>query len=517
MIDVSIKKRRKASYKIWCGLLLTVCLICPYTLIAQNSVLAEPQRESSETGASCQSLEVIKSVVRYAIDFSYLQTVSPNSIAWIYQPGADINQPVMFSTDSRYYQRRSFIDRLSTNGSIYMTGETQPNFSGVCITLYGKNCLDCSMFGSLSYYRENSYYEQNPTFYLLTPEGDYQLDIFAGIRTKQADETTWKVSGTSPEALWLTDLPRILEQSFIEPNPDLLPSKGDDWAVLATDSYETQGSRYVLYARKRPIVYQTQKTLILNQLDMDLRATSNGYATVPNVGRWMLYAQNDELWKKLVFESENCNRKRRFGDGGCGPTAVAMAIVNLVEKEELCKLADYASSSFGYRFCVCSVNEYWCSGKHLTYRLTTPDEYLRYFPLAVASFATGNNIWGVKGRINGFGTSMQYLEKICGVYDISVVQTSRLSEALTFLQSEHNIAIACTGGYGNPFTKSSHFLVLAGVDEQYLYVLDPLRRTNYDQLDPNQYLEIIVPGLVRVKLENAPRCNLAPIYLLHKN
>ena len=116
-----------------------------------------------------------------------------------------------------------------------------------------------------------------------------------------------------------------------------------------------------------------------------------------DVYKRQLYAQNDPLWKKLVFEIQTSSRRRPFGDGGCGPTAVAMAIANLVEKEELCKLSAFASSPLGFRFCSCSVNDYWCAGKHLTYQLTTPDEYLRYFPLAIANFATGNNIWGVQG------------------------------------------------------------------------------------------------------------------------
>jgi hypothetical protein len=311
-------------------------------------------------------------------------------------------------------------------------------------------------------------------------------------------------------------LPGILERSFIQPNADMLPVEGDAWAILTTESYEQQGNRYVIYARKRPIQYATAQVAYVNKLAMDSRATLNGYATVENVGTWMLYAQNDPIWDRLVFETQTSNRRRTFGDGGCGPTAVAMAIVNLVDKDELPKIAEYASSPYGYRFCKCSVNDYWCSGKHLTYQLTTPDEYLRYFPLAVASFATGNNIWGVLGRADRFGSSMRYLENICSIYDISVTQTYQLEEALAFLQTDKTIAIACTSGYGSPFTKTSHFLVLAGVDDEYLYVLDPLRRDTYENLDRKDYLEIIKPGLVRIRLENAAHCNLGPIYMLQK-
>jgi len=273
----------------------------------------------------------------------------------------------------------------------------------------------------------------------------------------------------------------------------------------------------VLYTRKRPIAYATEKVAYVTKLEMDSRPTQNGYATIPGIGTFMLYAQNDSIWDDLTFEVQTSNRRRTFGDGGCGPTAAAMAIVNLVKKEELTKLTEYASSPFGFRFCSCSVNDYWCSGKHLTYQINTPEEYLRYFPLAVASFSTGNNIWDIQGRSARFGSNMRYLDDLCKIFDISVTKTYRMSEALALLHNPHTIAVACTSGYGNPFTKTSHFLVLAGVDNNYLYVLDPLRRDNYQTWDRNGYLEVITPGLVRVKKENVIRCNIRPIYILHKD
>ena len=95
------------------------------------------------------------------------------------------------------------------------------------------------------------------------------------------------------------------------------------------------------------------------------------------------------------------------------------------------------------------------------------------------------------------------------------LQSVTLKEVvITALEREDTIAVACTGGYGSPFTNTSHFLVLAGVDDEYLYILDPLRRDDYGDLDRNGYLEVIRPGLVRVKLENASHCNLRPIYLM---
>lgn len=503
MIYEPVKRPGNIQYCAW-GLLLFLLLSLPTAVFAKSEEAESSPREPANN-------------IRYAVDFAYLREVVPNSIAWLYQPNTTINQPLMFSEDARYYLRRRFNDQVSSDGSIFMTGEEPPDFSAPVITIYGKNCMDSSMFGSLSEYRDAGYYQEHPTLYLLTPDGDYQLDIFAGVRTKLADTETWRVSQSSTGALFSNDLPRILENSFIQPDTSLLPTPNDAWAVLATDAVEKEGSRYVLYARKRPISYTAEQVVYVNQLEMDSRPTLNGRVSVENVGDWMLYAQNDPLWNKLTFETQNSSKRRPFGDGGCGPTAVAMAIVNLVGKEELPKLGAYASSPLGFRFCSCSVNDYWCSGKHLTYQLTTADEYLRYLPLVIANFATGNNIWGVQGRYaDGFGTNMRYLENLCGIFDISFTQTTLTEEVLASLQNENTIAIACTTGYGSPFTSTSHFVVLAGVDSDYLYVLDPLRRETYQTWDMKGYLEIAAPGLIRIRLENAAKCNLSPIYLLQR-
>ena len=505
MIDGPIKKHGDLLCRVG-GLLLFVLWL---------SFLPACIGKGEEANANGAPLQIIKTDVQYAVDFPYTRTILPKSGAWLYQPEMKINQPVMLSDDPAYYLRRQFDGRLNPNGAIFMMERELNSFFDPVITLYGRNCTDLTMFGSLSEYRKDEYYQANPSFFLMTPQGDFQLDVFAGVQTRVEDTTTWRIANSS--AWWAGELPQILEKSFIKPNPSLLPVEGDSLAVLATDSLPTQGrARFVIYARKRPIEYAGAKVAYVNQMALDLRDTLNGYMAVENVGEWMHYAQNDPVWKDLIFESKVSRRRRSFGDGGCGPTAVAMAIVNMVEKEELETIRAFAEAPFGYRFCVDSVNENWCSHRHLPYQLTTPEEYLRYFPLVVASIATGNNTWGIRGRGVGFGSSMRYLEKLCGVFGISVTKTNQMRDTIAFLQQGKTIALACTAGGGSPFTSTSHFIVLAGADDEYLYVLDPLRRARYDAWDKNNYLEVVKPGLVRIKHQNATECNIAPIWLLER-
>ena len=37
------------------------------------------------------------------------------------------------------------------------------------------------MFSSLAKYKEQSYYDEHPVLYFLTPDGDYKIELYAGI------------------------------------------------------------------------------------------------------------------------------------------------------------------------------------------------------------------------------------------------------------------------------------------------------------------------------------------------
>ena len=65
-----------------------------------------------------------------------------------------------------------------------------------------------------------------------------------------------------------------------------------------------------------------------------------------------------------------------------------------------------------------------------------------------------------------------------------------------------------------PFTNSSHFVVLAWADEEYLYILDPLRRDDYRATDKYGVLEVLSPGVVRVSLRRALGYTFSPLYLI---
>lgn len=450
--------------------------------------------------------------VQYTLDFDYMRHFASNAAGWLYQPGTTIDSPILYTSEGYFYLTHGFDSRYSRTGAVYVLSEEMPDFSDPIVILRGRNNMDDSLFGSLSLYQKPEYYQKHPTLYLISPEGSYQLDIFAGVKLKHRDHETWVI--TPDEDRMADRLPGILEASFLTPDAALLPNAEDDWAILTTEDAKSEGSRFILYARKRLLPPSDAPVVYMNQQGMDARKSVSGYATAEGVATWMVYGQNDPLWDRMVFEVANSSRRRPFGDGGCGPTSVAIAIANLVPAEKLPKIGQYASSELGYVFCPCCIGTNWCDVRHLPYQLKTPEEYLRYFPLAVADFAMGNNVFGVQGRHDSYGTNMTYLEAICSVYGLSFRTVRSFEEAMPFLRRKDTMAVCSVSGTYSPFTNNSHFLVLAHVDDEYVYVLDPLRRESYAEMDIYGVVELISPGLVRVKLENASRCHFSGISLL---
>lgn len=453
---------------------------------------------------------------RYFVDFDYLKQLAPDTVGWLYQPTGLFNAPVVYSDNSKYYKKYRYDKVYDALGSLFFTGDTAPDFTEPVLVMRGNNLVGDFLFGSFHLYRrEPDYYQQNPCLYLLTPNGDYQLDIFAGIRTNQRDSNSWMVSGSSAELL--DALPAILERSFLTPLPENLPDENDKWIILSAEGQSQESTRYVMYTRCRPLSYTGSETpLELTQLELDARETLNGMYKVDGVGEWMVYGQNDPSWDRLIFETETSTRRRPFGDGGCGPTSIALAIANLLKPEELLKINDYAPVSYGYTLCTCSVTRAFCHEYHVPQRIDTPEEMLRYFPLVIGSFATGFNTLEVQGRYDRFGTSMDYIHTLCEtVYGLQVEKITDKERALEFLEKGMGMVVTCTVR-GSPFTGSSHYITLAGADDTYLYILDPLRRDTYEELDPYEWVEIITPGLVRMKKSDALNITMSPLYLISR-
>lgn len=211
------------------------------------------------------------------------------------------------------------------------------------------------------------------------------------------------------------------------------------------------------------------------------------------------YAQNDALWTDLVYERLNSSKRRPFRDSGCSPSSLAMAIARLVPEEELIKISEYCK--YPYSLCECSINEKACRRHSGRYYLTTERDYVRFLPLVLADFATGNNTWGVCSRSDNSGTGTGYIGKVCQVYGLEYCFSTNYQDAIDAVNTEGCAVFALASG-GGCFTNEGHYIYFAHADEEKLYVLDPLARSTYEHCNRGSYLDILQPGLVTIYHES---------------
>lgn len=451
---------------------------------------------------------------RYSVDFDYLSRINDDIVGWLMEEGTDINYPIVRGDDNLYYLTHMIDGTKNQNGTLFMDCGNSAAFIDEGSYVYGHNSKNGGMFALLSNYVEQEYYDEHSQMFLMSPFADYQIDIFAGIQTTVEDETSWRIKLFTESESFDDYIDGICKQSMFTASKDLRPMWGDKLLVLVTCTNIEHGARYVIYGRMRPIVYESTESVELTKRELDSIESISGYKQVGPLGKMMVYAQNDPIWNDMRYETRKYNKRRPFGDGGCGPTAVAMAIANLVAPEKLPLLIGFADYDLGYTFCQCSVNRYYCNHLHSQYHLKTAEEFLRYMPVAVANYASGNNMWGVTSRGDNRGTSMRFLESMCLIYRIRLSATYDLEEALDKLRQGDSIVIVSTSR--GPYTKLGHYLVMAGVDDEYMYVLDPFSRDSYAGNYRSDLIEILEPGVTRVKLEDAEQCLFSTLYILEK-
>lgn len=264
-------------------------------------------------------------------------------------------------------------------------------------------------------------------------------------------------------------------------------------------------------------MYASDATSVsVTKQQMDAAEGVSRMINVPGRGEMQYYAQNDPVWKNLVYEAKGAQKRRKFGDGGCVPTSMAIVLANLIPEEKYWYLSYYSGLDTGLTFCNESVNQYYCNHLHAQYRLEQPWEYRRYLPVAIASFATGNNTWKSVYRMKS-GTNSSFYGRIGQIYGMNITIATRGPDKDLILDKLASGAIAVvTVGSGNIYTGGGHYMVAVAADEEYLYIMDPYYKEDYSKTDRHHLIEIVEPGLIRIHLSDWDRSDLSKFYIFEK-
>lgn len=184
-----------------------------------------------------------------SLDFSILEKINPDVVAWITAEDTEIDYPVVLGTDNDYYLRHLFTGERNKLGAIFMDYRNHGDFSDKNTILYGHNMKDGSMFSSLTKYKDQSYYDSFPTMVLYTPIGDFKIELFAGIIVNGDYESIQIDIKDDQDFQNYIDLLKKAS-SF---KSDTVLNADDRIITLCTCSHEFNNARYALFGKLMPI------------------------------------------------------------------------------------------------------------------------------------------------------------------------------------------------------------------------------------------------------------------------
>lgn len=182
------------------------------------------------------------------VDFDALLAINPDVVAWIYIEGTNINYPVVQGQDNSYYLNRLLDGTYNGAGTIFLDYRNKSDLSDRNSVLYGHHMQNGTMLHQITKYKEQSFYDEHPVCLVMTPNGNYKLEFFAGY-VIDMNSQAWKMEFASDEEYtqWLDDA--ISRSTFTS---TVQPTAQDRVVTFSTCTYEYNDARFVLVGVLKP-------------------------------------------------------------------------------------------------------------------------------------------------------------------------------------------------------------------------------------------------------------------------
>ena len=122
------------------------------------------------------------------IDFQALQAINPDVCAWITIDNTNIDHPLVQGSDNREYLNRDIYGEYAVSGSIFLDTRCSRRLDDNYSLIYGHNIQGKEMFGELSKFKDEDFFEAVRGGKLYTPEATYNLRIIAYMNRGADDE-----------------------------------------------------------------------------------------------------------------------------------------------------------------------------------------------------------------------------------------------------------------------------------------------------------------------------------------
>lgn len=207
--------------------------------------LPEPEEETGNEEPAPVYVDPYADLLRN-MDFSALREINSDVLGWLLVPGTNISYPLLQGRDNDQYLRHTWKKNYSVVGSIFLESSNSRDLSDFNTIVYGHRMRNGTMFGSLKYYKNLSYWKSHPCVYITDDSGSHKYNIFAAYEVSTSG-LTYRLSFSGAQAKQeFIDFCR--SQSVIDTG--LVPTVNDQILTLSTCTGQGHATRWVVQAYK---------------------------------------------------------------------------------------------------------------------------------------------------------------------------------------------------------------------------------------------------------------------------
>ncbi len=180
----------------------------------------------------------------------------PDMAAWLHIPDTNVNYPVMWTPgDETYYLYKHYDGTDNQNGSLLLDTDSSLDPLTTNLIIHGHNMRSGAMFGNLTDYESQSYYEQHKEMLLYTPDLERTYEVLAVFRSQvfKKKDTVFKFykffqADTEEEFNDFYD--NIKKLSIYDTG--VTAEFGDHFITLSTCVSHVENGRFVVVAKEIP-------------------------------------------------------------------------------------------------------------------------------------------------------------------------------------------------------------------------------------------------------------------------
>ena len=184
--------------------LLAAALILYSGYVLYDSFYVQEQAFSSSWDVLQYKPEIITDGKTPLFGQSQLAAINKDYRAWLTMYETSIDYPVLQGENDLFYASHDVYGEVSLTGSIYLAAGNTADFSDSFNLIYGHHMDNGAMFGALDEYLKADYRSSHREGVLVTPEGVWDLYVFAVIETDAYEDAIYNV-GPSRTAQQIRD------------------------------------------------------------------------------------------------------------------------------------------------------------------------------------------------------------------------------------------------------------------------------------------------------------------------